>query len=239
MPQPPPVLLLTRPHPASERFAEQLRAGGAVFRLIISPLLSIEVTGPLPETTGIRGVIFTSANGVMAWQTLGGGTDLPVYTVGTATARAAAAAGMSAACMGGDVDALGRRLLACKPPAPLLHAHGAHVRGELARRLSNGGLPCATAVIYDQPAVPLSDVARAALAGDAPVVVPVFSPRTGELLVNEGAKAPLLVAAMSEAVAKALEPLHKRAIRVARTPESDAMREVVSDLLTRALAGEF
>jgi uroporphyrinogen-III synthase len=239
MARPLPVLLMTRPKAASERFAAELRAEGLRFRTVISPLFSIEVAEVLPQVAGIRGLIFTSANGVRSWQALGGPTDLPVYAVGSATAQAAGAAGMQAHSAEGDVDTLCRWLIAHEPPTPLLHVHGRHVRGDLAAQLSQGGLPCSDAVVYDQPSVPLSAEARAALAGDAPVIAPVFSPRTGFLLLEEGAKAPLLVAAMSEAVAKALAPLHKRKMKVARRPESDAMREVVSDLLSRALAGEF
>ena len=230
MPDALPVLLLTRPHAASERFAARLRQDGLQFRSVISPLFTVEVTGPLPDVSRARGLIFTSANGVMAWQALGGRTDLPVLAVGPATARAAEAAGMRAQI---------RHILAGRPAAPLVHLHGTHVRGDIAARLSAAGIPCTGAAIYDQPPCPLNAEARAALCGQVPVVAPVFSPRTGELLAKECAKAPLLVAAMSQAVVNALSPLHKRNLKVAQRPESEAMREVVSDLLNRALAGDY
>ncbi|WP_417206046.1 uroporphyrinogen-III synthase [Antarctobacter sp.] len=239
MPGPLPVLLLTRPEPASRRFAEELRALGRQFDPVISPLFRVDVTGPLPDASAVRGLIFTSANGVEAWQALGGRRDLPAFTVGAATARAAEAAGMRAHSADGSADDLVAMLLTHETPAPLLHLHGRHTRGDVAQRLSQAGVSCNSAVIYDQPAQPLTEQARAALLGTVPVVVPVFSPRTGKLLAQERAQAPLLVAAMSEAVVNALRPLHKRDLKVAERPESEAMREVVSDLLKRALAGDY
>lgn len=239
MVKPLPVLLMTRPQAASERFADTLRARGLRFHAIISPLMRIEVTGPLPDLSGVKGVVFTSANGVAAWVSLGGGSDLPAYAVGAATARAARQAGMQADSADGNVDDLRDWLLARKPASPLVHVHGQHVRGDLALDLTKAGLPCGATVIYDQVAQPLTDQALAALAKEAPVIVPVFSPRTGELLVNAQINAPLLVAAMSEAVVKSLGALHKQELKVAQRPESEAMLEVVSDLLSGALVGDF
>ncbi|MBY6159566.1 uroporphyrinogen-III synthase [Mameliella alba] len=239
MPDALPVLLMTRPRPASERFAEELRQKGLRFRCVISPAFAVEPTGPLPDVSAMRGLIFTSANGVMAWRSLGGSSDLPAYAVGAATARAAEASGMRAHSAGGSADDLVAFIARENPPGPLMHLHGHHVTGEVAGRLGDAGIPCFSAVIYDQPEQVLTDEARDALAGDTPVVLPVFSPRTGELLAKEYAEAPLLVAAMSEAVANALGPLHKQELKVARRPESEAMKEVVSDLLKRALAGDY
>lgn len=239
MPDPLPVLLLTRPREASERFARVLEARGLRFRAVISPLFSIAVQGPLPDASAMRGLIFTSANGVEAWRALGGRTDLPAWCVGDATAAAARSAGMMAQSAGGTADDLVGWLADSRPPVPLLHLHGTNARGAVADRLTAAGLPCFSAVIYDQPAQPLTPEAGAALAGDAPVVAPVFSPRTGKLLAEQPVKAPLLVAAMSEAVAKTLASLHKRELKVARRPESEAMTDVVCDLLDRAATGKY
>lgn len=234
-----PVLLLTRPQRASEAFARDLAAEGLRFRPVISPLISIEITGPLPDTDAANGLIFTSANGVSAWMQLGGRADLPVFAVGPATARAAQTAGLKTQSADGSVEDLYAALLAQRPEGPLLHLHGAHVRGNLAARLTDAGLTCRSAVVYDQPAQHLTAEARAALGGNVPVVAPVFSPRTGKLLARECANAPLLVAAMSEAVSNALAPLHKQELIVAQKPESEEMKKAVSRLLSQARDGAF
>ena len=163
MAQPLPVLLMTRPPDASERFAASLRARGLLFRPVISPLFAIEPRGPLPGTEGLRGLIFTSANGVACWDALGGRKDLPVYTVGPATARAARAAGMVAQGADGGVEELRDWLLALKPPVPLLHVHGTHVSGDLSGQLTRAGLQCGSVAVYDQPRLPLTPEARAAM----------------------------------------------------------------------------
>lgn len=234
-----PVLLMTRPEAQSVAFAGALGRAEEDFRLVVSPLIGVEVTGPLPEQDGLRGLVFTSANGVRAWCQLGGRRDLPAFTVGAATAEAAAAEGIAATSADGDAEALIAMLMERRPDAPLMHARGRHSRGDVAGRLSAAGIETRAAVIYDQPVRPLSHAALSALAGNVPVVAPLFSPRTAALLSEVTPVAPLCVAAMSEAVAKALLPLHKRYLRIASRPESAAMRDLVADLLQQVRAGEI
>ncbi|KUF10190.1 uroporphyrinogen-III synthase [Pseudoponticoccus marisrubri] len=235
-----PVLLMTRPEPAAREVIAALRARGLDFRAVISPLIGIAVTGPLPDTAGLRGLVITSANGVRAWCALGGPRDLPVFAVGDATARTAREAGMVADSAGGDAAALVARLSAQRPAAPLCHLRGRHARGDVAARLSAAGIETREAVIYDQPEQPLSAEARAALDGDSPVVAPLYSPRTATLMAQMLAarppKAPLCVAAMSETVAKPLAALHNRSLRIAARPDSDAMLDAVAGLLADGCA---
>ena len=68
MPPLPPFLLLTRPERESRRFLAELAAERA--EPLVSPLLDIVTTGPLPYLAGVRGLIFTSANGVRAYAAL-------------------------------------------------------------------------------------------------------------------------------------------------------------------------
>lgn len=231
-----PVLLLTRPEPQSRAFAAALADAGP-FRLVISPLIGIAFTGALPEMEGFAGLIFTSVNGVAAYVDRGG-PPLPAYTVGEATAEAARDAGMQATAAEGNAETLIALLKDLRPQGPLLHVRGRHSRGDVAGRLSAAGLPVRAAILYDQPALPPTPEATKALSGHETIVAPVFSPRTGALLSELDVHAPLLVAAMSEAVAKALAPLHKQDLKIASRPDSAAMRELVADLLRRARAGE-
>lgn len=232
-----PVLLMTRPEPQSRAFAASL-AGTEAFRLVISPLIGIAYGGDLPDMAGIRGLIFTSANGVAAYLDRGG-PPRPAFTVGEATAEAARAAGMSATSAEGTAETLIALLKQSRPSGPLLHVRGRHARGDVAGRLTAAGVPVTAAILYDQPALAPTPEAKAVLSGQDPVVAPVFSPRTGALLSQETVQAPLLVAAMSEAVVKALAPLHKQDLKIASRPESAAMRELVADLLRRARAEEY
>ena len=231
---PEPVLLMTRPRAQAERFVALLQDLCARFQVIYSPLIDIRFAGALPDLSGIATLVFTSANGVAAWQAAGGGRDLPCYTVGARTADAARAAGLQAISADGDAEALLALILTDPDAAPLLHIRGTHSRGNLAQRLSAQGLPCREAVLYDQPEIPLTAEAAKFLHGPHPVVAPVFSPRSARLLAQNAVKAPLLVAGISQAVSKALAPLHIYDLRIAPRPESRAMLSLCAELLARA-----
>lgn len=232
-----PVLLMTRPRVPAERFVAELPGGALRFRTVYTPLFGIEITGHLPHPSTAAGLIFTSANGVTAWKALGGRRDLPVFTVGKATAQVAQALGMRATSADGSADDLVAMILAMRPAAPLLHIRGTHSRGDVAQRLTRAGLPTQEAILYDQPELGLTDEAKAVLLGEAPVIAPLFSPRTAALLAKAPTKAPLLVAGISQAVVNAAAPLHICKRIVAIQPDSTGMLSAVSQLL--ADAGEW
>ncbi|MDJ0821546.1 MAG: uroporphyrinogen-III synthase [Paracoccaceae bacterium] len=230
-----PLLLMTRPRAASERFLAELSTECAP---ILSPLIGFTVTGPLPDLAGVRGVIFTSANGVAAYQALGGPTHFPAFAVGAATAAAAREVGLEVTSADGDAEALIAMISQRHPQGPLLHIRGTHGRGDVAARLTALGVPTQAAILYDQPEIPATEAAKTALSGTRPVVAPVFSPRTGALLAKLPVKAPLLVAAMSEAVVKSLAPLHIRESSIAERPDAASMAACTGALLAQARALE-
>ncbi|MBY6004019.1 uroporphyrinogen-III synthase [Salipiger bermudensis] len=229
-----PILLLTRPEAASRQFLSALEAEGVSgFKSIISPLIGIEVTGPLPDLEGIGGAIFTSANGVRAYAALGGPVLPLCFTVGDATAEAARAAGFAPRSAGGDAAALVDMVIEEAPGVPLVHLRGTHARGAVAERLRAAGLVATDAVIYDQPAQELSAGAKAALQGDVPVIVPLFSSRSAaQFARGGGGGAPLIVAAMSGDVAAALEALYVTRLEILAQPDAKAMKRAVIGLLT-------
>ena len=214
-----PTILLTRPAPASRRFAQRLQDAGVAVPIVTSPLMRIDpLTVSLPE--GLRGVLFTSKNGVAAVE----GRDLPAWCVGDATAEAAAQAGWRAVSAGGDAEALYRRLLADAPKGPLLHLRGEHARGDLAQRLSAAGVETSETVVYRQVTEPLGPEAWQVLSGDSPVLVPLFSPRSAETFLAEGPfRAPVEGIAISAAVADILAKAGVARIDVAAEPTADAM----------------
>lgn len=223
-----PLILMTRPEPAAQRFLTDLQARVGPVRALISPVMEIVFRQcDLPDAAGL---IFTSANGVAGWAKQGA-TPRPAYVVGPATAKAARDAGLEVRITAKDADALVAALTQERPDSPLLHLTGVHRRGAVAERLNAAGVPTQRIEVYDQPARPLSEAACRALRGETPLIVPVFSPRTAQLLALDGAKAPLLVAAMSEAVVNALPPFHIVRRKVAARPDSEGMLDAVEHLL--------
>jgi len=120
----------------------------------------------------------------------------------------------------------------------LLQLCGDHVAGDLAGLIGLIGPQITPDVIYRQHAQGLSEAAQALLAGDAPVLLPVFSPRSARLLAPdlEKARAPLCLAAMSHAVARAL-PV-QAACDLVTAPQPDA-RGMLDALGVLIMQGKF
>lgn len=225
-----PTILVTRPDPDAEATAKALTKITGL-TAVISPLIEVTTTGPLPDLTRIRQLIFTSRNAVRAYRDLNG-PSLPAICVGEATAQDARAAGMDARSLGGDAEALIRALIREKPEGPLLHLRGETIRTDLTRPLGNAGIETRQTVIYRQTLKDLTDDARALLADRRPVIVPLYSPRTAARLAETTQpRAPLYIVAMSEAVARAAAPLTARDTIIAEAPDAPAMiRAVVASL---------
>ncbi|WP_101067115.1 uroporphyrinogen-III synthase [Roseovarius salinarum] len=231
-----PTVLITRPAPAATDFAERVRARvgqGAV--VLTSPVMEIVVRGPLPEIPGDCRLVFTSRNGVAAYAELGGRAGLACYTVGDATARAAQAIGLRPVSAGADARALADRIIEDGVRASCLHMRGEHVAGNLAEWLRNGGVSVREHVVYQQTACRLAPEARAVLNAMTPVVLPLFSPRTGTILCDQGPfRAPLLVAAISRNAAAAVAACQPHRVDVARRPDAEAVLDLTEELVRRA-----
>lgn len=228
-----PTLLLTRPEPAATRFAAQLRERfGDGLEILSSPLMApVFLAAPLPGG-GWQGTIFTSETGVEGLRRL---TDRrgPAICVGPRTAEAAQAAGWQAEVIGGDAEGLVAALAAQPRPGLWLHGRGREAAGDLAARLRKAGMSVAEAVVYAQEPRPLTDAVRARLMDGAPVVVPLFSPRSAKLFVAQtrGTVAPLLVAAISKAAADAVGPLGALRVECAPTPDGPGMLTALARLM--------
>ena len=179
-----PLILLTRPVAQAERFAGDCRAAfGDRAEVLIAPMQDISLLA-LPDIPPGTALIFTSENGVRAYQTGGGAAGLTAYCVGDRTAQAANGAGLnalSAAGAAGDLVALIRE---DHHSGALMHLHGTHVRGDITKRLSDAGLNASGHVVYEQQELPLSQEAIRALSGPRRIIVPLFSPRSAALFAT-------------------------------------------------------
>lgn len=209
-----PVLLLTRPLRDSQRFAAMLPE----WRAVISPILRIvpvdHDSRPLQDAPGL---VFTSAHAVAS---AGPGRGRLALCVGGHTGAVARRAGFDVRTGNGFAESL--LPLIEEAGVPLMHPHGRH----LAKQLPVPGM-----VVYDQQALPLDDAAQALLAGEAPVVLPLFSPRSARLVAEaaRGARAPLWPVAISHAALAAWDAPAARC-RVAVAPDAPAMACAVRSL---------
>ena len=218
-----PVVLLIRPQEAAERFAARIAPMG--LRALISPMLRIV---PVPHDAAAlqaaRGLVFTSENGV---RFAGPGRGRPAWCVGPRTAKVAAAAGYDAITGPGDAARL-IPLISDLGPG-WLHAHGTHLAATL---------PVPGVVVYDQQALPLSAPAQTLLRGRAPVILPLFSPRSARLaaqafapLAAGGPLAPLRLIAISEAARRAWQshwPHPPLPAVVTDTPDAEGVLRALS-----------
>jgi uroporphyrinogen-III synthase len=230
-------LLVTRPLDEAQELAGRLAARGHA--PLVEPLLTIspDLLAALP-LDGVRGLLFTSANGVRAFALRSHRRDLPVHAVGAATAAAAREVGFaSVETADGDVEALAALVARrCRPDdGPLLHVAGKVTAGDLAGRLTALGFEVRRAILYHaEPLTRLSDETRDAIADGGLDGVLLFSPRTAAtfvgLMERQGLRGPagrLVLFALSPAVAEAARSLAWRKVVVAPAPTEAALLDVV------------
>lgn len=227
------TILITRPEMAGLKFADQVRARlGCEVSILLSPVMRIEFSENTPDLTYVTTLIFTSRNGVTAFCRSTPRRDIPCYCVGDATAQYAADEGLNAMSGGGTANDIAARIIADHVAGPCLHIRGEHGVGDVAKRLSDAGIPTREEVMYRQEPEALSLAAQTLLQGEEPVVLPLFSPRTARLVFSSAQiAAPLKVVALSENVAANVPDAHAGTVCVAAKPEAQAVLDAVEALV--------
>ncbi len=155
---------VTRAEPGAGETAKRLIELG--HEPLVAPLLVVRrLVDVSPDLTAVGALAFTSANGVRAFTQASNRRDLPVFTVGEATAAAARQAGFAHVHAGPrDVAALAADIVARRDTIEgvVLHASAAEPAGDLAGALAAAGLelrPCPLyqTVAADSPAPALRE----------------------------------------------------------------------------------
>lgn len=191
-----PILLLTRPEAGAQRVLQACEEIiGYVPDALVSPVLEIIPVGDWPDLTPYKSVILTSA-----YACRGTLTGCGAYCVGERTAAAAREKGAEIAHVSPDAARLIEEV-------PAIHQRAIYLRGKSVSTDPAAQYGCDEKIVYDQQARPLTDAAQTALAGERPVILPLFSPRSARL-VAEGVTMlgqNIHVLALSPAVAHAWE----------------------------------
>jgi uroporphyrinogen-III synthase len=221
---PKPTLILTRPEAQSRALAELFADQADV---VISPVMQIIAGGDVPDLARYRGMILTSANAVPFLPDL---TGLRIYCVGKRTGEAATEAGGEVELIALDADDLVARLT---DPGPLIHLHGEHVRGDVAKRLNSAEIETDSAEIYRQEAMGLTPKAKTLIEGNLPVVLPLYSPRSARLIAEQvsGTGEDLHAIAMSAAVEEAWKAATGRDAEIVPEPTGEAMHARIAAAL--------
>ena len=223
-----PALLMTRPMAASEAFVGDLAQRVLLGPVVISPVLEIVGLPHDPVEPDVAGIILTSANALAYYR---GPMSGPAFCVGPRTTQAARAAGFESVQAGETADALVDYIASHPPTGALVHLHGRHTRGDVASRLRHVGINVRERETYDQKSRPLTPEAHALLNGDYPVILPLFSPRSADLVCKElTGHAPRWVVAMSDSVRDVAARANAEHMIVAPRPDGAAMCAAVSGL---------
>jgi uroporphyrinogen-III synthase len=228
--------LVTRPQPDCKRTADKLRAAGHVADE--APLLEMRAAPPDRfDLDGVAALAVTSRRTLQVLEThaqFRNLRQLPVFTVGDATAEACRKAGFAnVQSASGDVGGLADLILRRRPAGDILYPAAEDRAGDLEGRLAAGGLRCRTVVVYRmEPAAALPAEAVSALVDGAYDGVLVYSKRTAEALVSLAQAAGLdhilsrmRVYALSRQVAGPLQGAAE--VRFAPVPNEQALLELV------------
>ena len=211
---------VTRAQPGADATAARLRARG--FEPVVSPLLEVRplAGGPI-DLSGVAALAFTSSNGVAAFAGRSAARDLPVFTVGAATAAAARAAGfVEVTSADGDVAALAAVIVSRGSAAgAVLHAAPTEPAGDLVAALAALGVSARSLALYETVAVaPDRRVEVAA--------VLLHSPKAARALADHLAAHPapsLHALCLSAAVAAPLADAGLACVQAALHPTEDAL----------------
>jgi uroporphyrinogen-III synthase len=152
--------------------------------------------------------------------------------VGARTAAEATDQGFRAVAGPGDAQGLAALLSGMAPGRRLLWPRGADIAQDLAVLVGPEGPVVVPATVYAQDRLDLTPEARDCLAGPAPVLLPFFSPRSVQLFRDAAGSvaAPLYVAAISQAVASAVEPIRPARLCVSERPDSESLLVALATL---------
>lgn len=228
-------VLVTRAGPGASRTCARLNAlGYRAVNAATARIVFFEADLALqPGET----LALTSPNGALAAARLTPARDLPVFTVGDASAAAAREAGFTqVTSAAGDGEALAALLISAGD-SPVVHVRGRDQGFDLGAALTRAGREARAVIAY--AAEPVEALAPAALeALEAGAVILAHSARGAARLVarvSAADRAALIrgagAAAISAAAAAPLEAAGAAPVEIAETPDEDHLFAALSRLL--------
>ncbi len=229
-----PIVLLTRPAAQAAEFGQSL---GENANVLISPMLEIRPIEFAVDIDQYTALLFASRNAVMAAARCLDLSGKMAITVGERTAQAARQMGMSAMAANGGADGLISVARQTYPDGKLLFFRGRHTRGQVAETLISLGIDTDFVVSYEQIPLKLNADAQTALRGDRSVLLPLFSPRTTDILSSEvlrcRPRAPMELIAMSQEILAAWAGPEPVVTSIASERTSAAMKQMILGRIER------
>ena len=228
------ILLLTRPLGGNERFCLKIKHLLYSCEILDNPIQKIDFLPSLSKVNKNSVLIFTSANGLRAAKKHNL-INKKCFVVGANTKKIAVSFGYDVLGFSKDQENLLKLIKSKKPTESMVHIRGKHTVGNLCDALKRNQFSCLDIIGYNQEPLKIKKQNLQKIHSGRPVILPIFSSRSAELLQSNLDLTGFNVIAISEAVAKTLTGTELGELVISKKPDLNSMQEATLAILRRLI----
>ena len=228
------ILLLTRPLDGNERFCLKIKHLLDSCEILDNPIQKIDFLPSLSKVNKNSVLIFTSANGLRAAKKHNL-INNKCFVVGANTKKIAVSLGYDVLGFSKDQENLLKLIKSKKPTESMVHIRGKHTIGNLCDALQRSQLSCSDIIGYNQEPLKIKKQNLQKIHSGRPVILPIFSSMSAELLQSNLDLTGFNGIAISEAVAKIVTGVELRELVISKKPDLNSMQEATLAILRRLI----
>lgn len=228
------ILLLTRPLGGNERFCLKIKHLLYSCEILDNPIQRIDFLPSLSKVNKNSVLIFTSANGLRAAKKHNL-INKKCFVVGANTKKIAVSFGYEVLGFSKDQENLLKLIKSKKPTESMVHIRGKHTVGNLCDALKRNQFSCLDIIGYNQEPLKIKKQNLQKIHSGRPVILPIFSSRSAELLQSNLDLTGFNVIAISEAVAKIITGVELGELVISKKPDLNSMQEATLAILRRLI----
>ena len=228
------ILLLTRPLGGNERFCLKIKHLLYSCEILDNPIQRIDFLPSLSKVNKNSVLIFTSANGLRAAKKHNL-INKKCFVVGANTKKIAVSFGYDVLGFSKDQENLLKLIKSKKPTESMVHIRGKHTVGNLCDALKRNQFSCLDIIGYNQEPLKIKKQNLQKIHSGRPVILPIFSSRSAELLQSNLDLTGFNVIAISEAVAKIVSGVELGELVISKKPDLNSMQEATHAILRRLI----
>ena len=228
------ILLLTRPLGGNERFCLKIKHLLYSCEILDNPIQRIDFLPSLSKVNKNSVLIFTSANGLRAAKKHNL-INKKCFVVGANTKKIAVSFGYDVLGFSKDQENLLKLIKSKKPTESMVHIRGKHTVGNLCDALKRNQFSCLDIIGYNQEPLKIKKQNLQKIYSGRPVILPIFSSRSAELLQSNLDLTGFNVIAISEAVAKIVTGVELGELVISKKPDLNSMQEATLAILRRLI----
>ncbi len=228
------ILLLTRPLGGNERFCLKIKHLLYSCEILDNPIQRIDFLPSLSKVNKNSVLIFTSANGLRAAKKHNL-INKKCFVVGANTKKIAVSFGYDVLGFSKDQENLLKLIKSKKPTESMVHIRGKYTVGNLCEALKRNQFSCLDIIGYNQEPLKIKKQNLQKIHSGRPVILPIFSSRSAELLQSNLDLTGFNVIAISEAVAKIVSGVELGELVISKKPDLNSMQEATLAILRRLI----